>query len=169
MTEIIGKIYNLSLNKRQILRGWYVIISDTGTEYLVERSYSLSSNWYRNVYKIDGTLQDYLVTEEIREQFSRKNNSFYIGIGLVITSFLNIFLRKWLPLNFWFGHFNSTFDMARGAINIVLMILGVTIWSYGLLIYRRIHLQKVFPSLKKIGQIKSLSALIILDNKREFW
>lgn len=167
--EIEGEVYNLSLDKKHIFRGWYVVISKSGEEYLVQRSFSISSKWFRNVYKVEYRLDEYLITEKSKALSFRKNKSLYLGLGLAIASILNVFIRKWLPFDFWFGHVNATFDFAKGIGSLFVMLAGIVLWVYGTIIYRRYILKKAFPGLKRIGKIKSLNALILLHNKKEFW
>ena len=48
---IKGRCYNISLNGKKTFLGWFLIISDNGQEYLVERNGTMSYGCFRKVYQ----------------------------------------------------------------------------------------------------------------------
>ena len=48
---IKGRCYNISLNGKKAFLGWFLIISDNGQEYLVERNGTMSCGCFRKVYQ----------------------------------------------------------------------------------------------------------------------
>ena len=41
--RVKGQVFNITLNDRVVQKGWYLLVTDLGQEYLVQRNYSLSS------------------------------------------------------------------------------------------------------------------------------
>lgn len=160
--KINAESYNITLDRKKVFKGWYAIKSETGEEYLIERSFSLSSNWQRNLYKVDDSLDRYLITNDnIKSHFN------VMGIGIALA--LSALLRFFIPINVWFGQTNNTLNIITGLSNILLMITVVVVWIICVIQLRRLSIKRVFPSLRKVGKVTLTTPLQVLKNGQEFW
>lgn len=160
--KINAETYNITLDRKKVFKGWYAIKSETGEEYLIERSFSLSSNWQRNLYKVDDSLDRYLITNDnIKSQFN------VMGIGIALA--LSALLRFFIPINVWFGQTNNTLNIITGLSNILLMITVVVFWIICVIQLRRLSIKREFPSLRKVGKVTLTTPLQVLKNGQEFW
>ncbi|HFR3867680.1 TPA: hypothetical protein ACHWA6_001218 [Streptococcus suis] len=165
--NIKGKVYSFSRDGKRAVKGWFLIIEDDGKEYLVRRNFSLSSNWYRKVYRSNRSLKEYLISGEDYERLSQssKYQGWGIGLGIAIGAIIN----QIAPSNLFFGAINSSGDAMIGIKSIGTLIL-VTAVSFSLAsVIRKMRLERQLGSLVLIGKIKSKTALKVLTNGREFW
>lgn len=70
--RITGKIYNLSFKKNKILRGWNLIVTEDGEEYLLKRNWSLSPRMSQQCFRLDVSLANDIYTEIMYEN-AKKN------------------------------------------------------------------------------------------------
>lgn len=164
--NIIGNIYPITLNKKRIFKGWYAIKGDNGKYYLLERNFSISSNFKRNLYTADESISDLIVTEKQKSDLYNKESK--VGI-LGLTLIIAALARVVIPKDFIFGSNNSTGDYMIGLANIfsasAIVLLGIFIICF----YRKKQIKKFLPSLKKAGRVKLKTPLIKLKNGKEFW
>lgn len=159
---IKGKIFNFSLNNKDILKGWYLIITDNGTEYLVRRNYSMSCKNSYPIYKTNHSMHPYVMNY-------KSNTGFYLGSAL----FISAVLRALFPLELWFGENNIHINWINGGRNILILIISV-LFSFKLASwYRKMRLEsflkKKKAQLKFVGTIRSLEPLFITKQGGEFW
>lgn len=168
MEAIEGNIYHISLDNQTIFKGWYAIKDKMGNIYLLERHFSLSSNFWRNLYIADVSLENILTTDEQIKHHKQLKYSFRVGsIGLAIV--VGTLVSHILPRELFFGQFNSHFDIKVGFINVSLTLLVTLLSIYGLVWYRKFLIRRRFPNLRKIGRVKSLTPFLVLENGKEFW
>ena len=98
---IKGRCYNISLNGKKAFLGWFLIISDNGQEYLVERNGTMSCGCFRKVYQ--QTILSYRILN-----FLNKSNNLPAIAGTSIGLILARMLRKIIPLKFFLWANKST-------------------------------------------------------------
>ena len=159
---IKGKIFNFSLNNKGILKGWYLVITDNGTEYLVRRNYSMSCKNSYPIYKTDYSMHSYIMTY-------KSNTGFYLGSAL----FISAVLRGLIPLDLWFGENNIHINWINGGRNILILIISVFVSFKLTSWYRKMRLKSFLKTKKArlefVGTIRSLEPLFITKQGGEFW
>ncbi|MET3557907.1 hypothetical protein ABID29_001019 [Streptococcus rupicaprae] len=134
---IVGQVFNLSFNRKTPVRGWYLILTDEDEEYLVQRNFGFSSNFYRNIYKVDQSLKEYIVSEADYESIVQKRDSKGIGLGIAIA--LGALLRAIFPIQIWFGESNAQMNFTVGMTNILLTMLVLLSFYFCFCFYLRHH------------------------------
>lgn len=169
---IQGQVYNFSLNKssRKPVLGWYIIVTGTGEECLVKRNFSFSSNWSRQIYQTNISMQEFLISVDEYEAFYHKHGGFYgIGIGIALGSLLRLIT----PLEFWFGKYNENLSPLSGGIGVISMLIMTFLWLWLLSSFRKIKLMKMIKNkggyLSLIGKVKSQTPIKVLPTGMEFW
>lgn len=143
--QITGYVRNISFNKQKHrpFLGWYLIVTETGEEYLVRRDLSITSNWYRQVFQPTISLVDYIISDDEYHQFF-KNDFRGLGFGMILAAAM----RSVFPLNFWFGRVNIRFNIYQGLANILYVMAVFLIVVQVISLVRK---KKLAASLKKLG------------------
>ncbi|MBM7643747.1 hypothetical protein [Streptococcus loxodontisalivarius] len=168
MKKFSGKIYNLSLDGKHILRGWYFIKSQ-GEEYLVLRNYSGILDMKRKCYKTSIPLHSYKVTAKPQN----RRAPLLLFATLVGGNIGAKLLEKVIPFNIAFGEANRTFSVTQGFGNIIFDLIMVLVCLKVISIYRerKLHsfVTKHGGEMTYLGKIKSTRPLQFMTTGREFW
>lgn len=164
--SIKGRCYNFSLNGKKPLMGWFLIISDDGQEYLVQRNTKLSYHNYRKVYQANYSFKNNIAS-------AKNTNNLSSTIGLISGLALVRIFRKIIPLDLFFGPVNRPMNVGVGLTNIALLIFTVGLAMFFVNLYRKknleIFLNKRGHKLVKIGKIKPKTYMQKFSNGIEVW
>lgn len=163
---ITGEIYPITLDKKNIFKGWYAIRDSRGNYYLIERSFSLSSNFKRNLYVVNESIVDMIITEKQQLKINKKKRQQgIIGITIIVAAIVRLII----PKEYIFGNSNNTGNHWVGLFNIFVFLMTVLAGIFILYFYRKKRVERLLPSLKKIGRVRLITPLIKLKNGKEFW
>lgn len=165
--SIVGEPYNISVDHKRILKGWYIIITKKGEEYLVQRNLSLSSNAYRNVYQTTFSFKELLIKPK------KEKKAYFAMLAIFVGGLLARFLRVFLPVNMFFGDINMPVNVWVGISNVLILLLSTASYLLFLKFYRKKKLEKFLQqhesSLTYVGKIRSKSYFKKLSNGIEVW
>lgn len=85
--RVKGQVFNITLNDKVIQKGWYLIVTDLGQEYLVQRNYSLSSKSFFKIYQTEYPLCNHISDRGLNSNKRLTN----LGIAIVLSAFI-----RWL-------------------------------------------------------------------------
>ena len=94
-----GTCFNISLNGKRPLWGYFLLVTDQGEEFIIKRNSKIPFDRYRKVYQTSYSFKDQI--------FSKKapaNVSSLIGVPLGLL--LARTYRKILPMDLFFGKAN---------------------------------------------------------------
>ena len=161
-----GQCFNISLNGKRPLWGYFLLVTDQGEEFIVKRNSKIPFDRYRKVYQTSYSFKDQI--------FSKKapaNISSLIGVPLGLL--LVRAFRKILPMDLFFGKANLDLNVREGAINILLFLFAVmiTLWSVTIARYVQLkrYVKKNGAKLEVVGQIKPTEYLQKTSNGTEVW
>jgi len=163
--NIKGRVFNITLNDKTIQKGWYLIVTDTGKEYLVQRNCSLSIKMSFNIYQT----KYQFIRHTMEPRQNRVKN--YSTIGIVVL--LSAVTRMIIPIEFWFGPTNTGMNLYQGSLNLLILILTVFISFLYVFVYRKLklkfYLEKRKSFLKRIGRVRALTPLKTTKEGNSFW
>ena len=163
--NIKGRVFNITLNDKTIQKGWYLIVTDTGQEYLVQRNCSLSIKRSFNIYQT----KYQFIRHTMEPRQNRVKN--YSTVGIVVL--LSAVTRMIIPIEFWFGPTNTGMNLYQGSLNLLILILTVFISFLYVFVYRKLklkfYLEKRKSFLKRIGRVRALTPLKTTKEGNSFW
>ena len=113
--RVKGRVFNITLNDKVVQKGWYLIVTDLGQEYLVQRNYSLSSKSFFKIYQTEYPLCSHISDRGLHSNKRLTN----LGIAIVLSAFI-----RWLtPFELWLGPTNHTASLVQGSINVLILVL----------------------------------------------
>lgn len=160
-----GKIYNISLDRKKILRGWF-ILETPQKEYLVRQNSSIlgfkNFKIKRKIYETNIDLKALKVEgKELTQQSKENSRKNFIGIGIALV--LSALLRAIIPSEWIWGRVNLPISFVEGIENLFLFWILVLLSFLLLSFYRRKIIEKrlqVFNgSLTYIGKGYNKTAL----------
>lgn len=167
--QIKGDIYNLTLNQQSIIRGWNLIVSDDGEEYLMFRNLSLSSKLHRRIYQTDLPMIDYRVTKELPKDKGARAS--FLGIFAAVLS--GSVIRSMGLESYIFGASNIPVDffIAIRNLSVVVLVIALFLSMTAFLRFLRLKwfLSQKGHVLNYVGKIKPLSPYRQMPNGREYW
>ena len=163
---IKGRCYNISLNNKKPFLGWFLIISDNGQEYLVQRNGVLSWGSFRKVYQTDYSFIQHT-------EFFKKSNKLALFGGTSIGLILARLLKRIIPLYYFFGPVNRPMNIGTGLVNIAITFGAIVLSMLFVTCYRRKRLEfflnKKGCKLRLIGKARSKVPIKKLPNGIEVW
>ncbi|MBO1300406.1 MULTISPECIES: hypothetical protein [unclassified Enterococcus] len=171
-----GEIRNLSFDKKRVIPGWCLFISDDNEEYLIrQNNFMLGFKQYRvsrKIYQANISLYKFSISGlEMEKQIKKKSEKSYLGVAIGLP--LSNLVRDFIPQNWLWGKSNLPIDMLEGIINLFFFWLALAIclsvvsyWRKNKLIK---ELEKRGISLKRIGKGYALTPLIITQKKLKWW
>lgn len=87
--NINGTIYNLSFKKGKLFRGWNLIVTDDGHEYLMRRNLSLSFKHAYQLYQSTIRLNEYIYA---LDSYQKDKNSASLGAGAILWQYCLVLL-----------------------------------------------------------------------------
>lgn len=161
-----GQCFNISLNGKRPLWGYFLLVTDQGEEFIVKRNSKIPFDKYRKVYQTNHSFKDQI--------FSKKapaNVSSLIGVPLGLL--LARTFRKSLPMDLFFGKANLDLNVREGTINVFLFLFAVMITLWLVTIARYVQLKQFVKKngaeLALVGQIKPVEYLQKTANGTEVW
>ena len=139
--SIVGEPYNISLNHKRILKGWYIIITKQGEEYLVQRNLSLSSNVYRNVYQTTFSFKESIIKPK------KDKGTYFAILAIFVGGMLARFLRVFLPVNTFFGEINMPVNVWVGISNVLILLLSTVSYLLFFEILSQKEIGKIFTAI----------------------
>lgn len=163
--RVKGRVFNITLNDKVIQKGWYLIVTDLGQEYLVQRNYSLSSKSFFRIYQTEYSLYNHISDRGLNSNKRLTN----LGIAIVLSACI-----RWLtPFELWLGPTNHTASLVQGSINVLILVLVLFISFFWVSWYRKIKLKnflrKQNADLSYIGKVRSLTPLKTVKEGIGFW
>ena len=162
--RVKGQVFNITLNDKVVQKGWYLIVTDLGQEYLVQRNYSLSSKSFFKIYQTEYPLCNHISDRELNSNKRLTN----LGIAIVLSACI-----RWLtPFELWLGPTNHT-ALVQGSINVLILVLVLFISFFWVSWYRKIKLKNFLreqnADLSYIGKVRSLTPLKTVKEGIGFW
>ena len=161
-----GTCFNISLNGKRPLWGYFLLVTDQGEELIIKRNSKIPFDRYRKVYQTNHSFKDQI--------FSKKapaNISSLIGVPLGLL--LVRAFRKILPMYLFFGKVNFDLNVREGAINVLLFLFAIMITLWLVTIARYVQLKRYVKKngaeLALVGQIKPTEYLQKTANGAEVW
>ena len=163
--RVKGQVFNITLNDKVVQKGWYLIVTDLGQEYLVQRNYSLSSKRFFKIYQTEYSLCNHISDQGLNSNKRLTN----LGIAIVLSAFI-----RWLtPFELWLDPTNHVASLVQGSINISILVLVLFISFFLVSWYRKIKLRNFLrkrnADLIYIGRVRSLTPLKIVKEGIGFW
>ena len=161
-----GTCFNISLNGKRPLWGYFLLVTDQGEEFIIKRNSKIPFDRYRKVYQTNHSFKDQI--------FSKKapaNISSLIGVPLGLL--LARTFRKILPMDLFFGKANLDLNVREGVVNVLLFLLAVIVTLWLVSVARDIQLKRFVEKngaeLALVGQIKPVEYLQKTSNGTEVW
>ena len=163
--RVKGQVFNITLNDRVVQKGWYLIVTDLGQEYLVQRNYSLSSKRFFKIYQTEYSLYNHIADRGLNSTKRLTN----LGIAIMLSAFV-----RWLtPFELWLGPTNHAASLVQGSINISILVLVLFISFFLVSWYRKIKLKNFLrernADLRYTGKVRSLTPLKTVKEGIGFW
>lgn len=166
--RINGNIYNISSGKGKLCRGWNLIVTDDGHEYVMRRDFSASSKKYRKLYQTNVSLKG-----NIYEHGKPLKLSATAGISYISAVTLVPLIRALVPKEFLIGPGNIPVNVLVGIGNMLIVACSVSIFLSFVSFYRtwifKQWIQSMGGNLSYIGKIRSEFPYRIAPNGREYW
>ena len=161
-----GTCFNISLNGKRPLWGFFLLVTDQGEEFIIKRNSKIPFDRYRKVYQTTYSFKDKVFTKK-----APNNLSAVIGVPLGLL--LARTFRKILPTDLFFGKPNLDLNIREGAINVLLFLFAVMITLWLVTIARYVQLKRYVKKngveLALVGQIKPVEYLQKSANGTEVW
>ncbi|WP_368402636.1 hypothetical protein [Streptococcus parasanguinis] len=161
-----GTCFNISLNGKRPLWGFFLLVTDQGEEFIVKRNSKIPFDKYRKVYQTNHSFKDQIFLKK-----APNNLSAVIGVPLGLL--LARTFRKILPMDLFFGKPNLDLDVREGVVNVLLFLLAVIVTLWLVTIARYVQLkwfvEKNGAKLEVVGQIKPVEYLQKTANGTEVW
>ena len=161
-----GQCFNISLNGKRPLWGFFLLVTDQGEELIIKRNSKIPFDRYRKVYQTNHLFKDQI--------FSKKapaNISSLIGVPLGLL--LARTFRKILPMDLFFGKPNLDLDVREGVVNVLIFLLAVIVTLWLVTIARYVQLKRFVEKngaeLVLVGHIKPVDYLQKTSNGTEVW
>ena len=161
-----GQCFNISLNGKRPIWGYFLLVTDQGEEFIIKRNSKIPFDRYRKVYQTNHSFKDQIFSEK-----APANISSLIGVPLGLL--LVRAFRKILPMDFFFGKANFDLNVREGSINVLLFLFAVMITLWLVTIARYVQLKRFVENngaeLALVGQIKPVDYLQKTANGTEVW
>ncbi len=163
---IKGKCYNISLNGKTPLWGYYLFISENGDEYIIKRNSKIPFDRYRKVYKTKYSFKNNVFLQKVST-----NLSTLIGVPLGLL-FVRMF-RKIIPMDIFFGKPNLDLEIREGFTNVFLVLVAIIVTLWLVTVARYIQLKRFVEKngeqIELVGEIKALEYIQKSTNGTEVW
>ena len=161
-----GQCFNISLNGKRPIWGYFLLVTDQGEEFIVKRNSKIPFDKYRKVYQTNHSFKDQI--------FSKKAPAtIYSLIGVPLGLLLVRTFRKILPMDLFFGKANFDLNVREGAINVLLFLFAIMITLWLVTIARYVQLKRYVKKngadIELVGQIKPTEYLQKTANGIEVW
>lgn len=161
-----GTCFNISLNGKRALWGFFLLVTDQGEEFIIKRNSKIPFDRYRKVYQTTYSFKDKVFTKK-----APNNLSAVIGVPLGLL--LARTFRKILPMDLFFGKPNLDLDVREGVVNVLIFLLAVIVTLWLVTIARYVQLKRFVEKngaeLVLVGQIKPVEYLQKTANGTEVW
>ena len=161
-----GTCFNISLNGKKPLWGFFLLVTDQGEEFIIKRNSKIPFDRYRKVYQTTYSLKDQIFLKKAPANV-------YSLIGVPLDLLLARTFRKILPMDLLFGKPNLDLDVREGVVNVLLFLLAVIVALWLVTIARYIQLKRFVEKngakLVLVGQIKPVEYLQKTANGTEVW
>lgn len=161
-----GTCFNISLNGKKPLWGFFLLVTDQGGEFIIKRNSKIPFDRYRKVYQTTYSLKDQIFLKKAPANV-------YSLIGVPLGLLLARTFRKILPMDLFFGKLNLDLDVREGAMNVLLFLFAVIVTLWLVSVARDIQLKRFVEKngaeLVLVGQIKPVEYLQKTSNGTEVW
>ena len=161
-----GTFFNISLNGKKPLWGFFLLVTDQGEEFIIKRNSKIPFDRYRKVYQTTYSLKDQIFLKKAPANV-------YSLIGVPLGLLLARTFRKILPMDLFFGKLNLDLDVREGAMNVLLFLFAVIVTLWLVSVARDIQLKRFVEKngaeLVLVGQIKPVEYLQKTSNGTEVW
>ena len=161
-----GPCFNISLNGKKPLWGFFLLVTDQGEEFIIKRNSKIPFDRYRKVYQTTYSLKDQIFLKKAPANV-------YSLIGVPLGLLLARTFRKILPMDLFFGKLNLDLDVREGAMNVLLFLFAVIVTLWLVSVARDIQLKRFVEKngaeLVLVGQIKPVEYLQKTSNGTEVW
>ncbi|WP_049516356.1 hypothetical protein [Streptococcus parasanguinis] len=161
-----GTCFNISLNGKKPLWGFFLLVTDQGEEFIIKRNSKIPFDRYRKVYQTTYSLKDQIFLKKAPANV-------YSLIGVPLGLLLARTFRKILPMDLFFGKLNLDLDVREGAMNVLLFLFAVIVTLWLVSVARDIQLKRFVEKngaeLVLVGQIKPVEYLQKTSNGTEVW
>ena len=171
-----GEIRNLCFDKKRVISGWCLLISDNNEEYLIrQNNFMVGLKQYRvsrKIYQANISLCKFSISGlEMEKEIRKKLEKSYLGVAIGLP--LSNLVRNFIPQNWLWGKSNLPIDMLEGIINLLFFWLALVICLSVVSYWRKNRLKKELEkrgsSLKLIGKGYAITPLIITQKKLKWW
>ena len=161
-----GTCFNISLNGKRPLWGFFLLVTDQGEEFIIKRNSKIPFDRYRKVYQTNYSLKDQIFLK-------KEPANVYSLIGVPLGLLLARIFRKIRPMDLFFGKPNLELDVREGVVNVLMFLLAViiTLWlvSFARYVQLKRYVKKNGAELALVGQIKPVEYLQKTANGTEVW
>lgn len=165
LKHISAKIYSIESENGSVFRGWYLLVTTDGEEYVMRRHLGMSSRRYWRLYRSTIPLGDYIMAA-VDERKTLTNATFFGIVGGTIVTRL-------IPREYLLGPSNTPFSLVQALLN-VSIILFIAIIFVMLLSHLRDFRFKRFIArnggkLERIGDVRSAAPFRYMPSGKEYW
>lgn len=169
--NINGTIYNLSFKNGKLFRGWNLIVTDDGHEYLMRRNLSLSFKHAYQLYQSTIHLNEYIYT---LDSYQKDKKSASLGAGAIFVAVLSgPVIRSLTPLSLWLGSSNLPVNWLISIKNIVETLAVILLFFIIIAIYRMWRLKSIIQGkggqLHYIGKVQNLDPIKYTPHRKGIW
>lgn len=163
--NISASIHRLSLERKSVIRGWYLLVTPEGEEYVMRRHLGMSSRRYWKLYRSTIPLGDYIMATD-KEQ-GKQAHAIFFGIvgGTIVT--------RLIPREYLLGPSNIPFSLVQALLN-VSIILFISIVFVLLLTKVRDFRFKQFITrkggkLERVGDVRGETPFRYMPSGKGYW
>jgi hypothetical protein len=137
-----GTCFNISLNGKKPLWGFFLLVTDQGEEFIIKRNSKIPFDRYRKVYQTTYSLKDQIFLKKAPANV-------YSLIGVPLGLLLARTFRKILPMDLFFGKLNLDLDVREGAMNVLLFLFAVIVTLWLVSVARDIQLKRFVEKMEQ--------------------
>ncbi|HEM2824864.1 hypothetical protein HO419_10850 [Streptococcus suis] len=163
--NISASVHSLSLERKSVIRGWYLLVTPEGEEYVMRRHLGLSSRRYWELYRSSISLEDCILNTD-KERKKHVSATFFGIVGGAIVTRL-------IPSEYLLGSSNTPFSWMQALYNVSVLLLTVIVFVMLLSKFRDFRFKQFITrkggKLERIGDVRGATPLRYMPSGKGYW
>ena len=163
--NISASIHSLSLERKSVIRGWYILVTPEGEEYVMRRNLGLSSRRYWELYRSTIPLGDYILNTDNERKKHVSANFFEIVGGTIVT--------RLIPREYLLGPSNTPFSLVQALLNISIILFISVVFVLLLTKVRDFRFKQFITrkggKLERIGDVRGVAPFRYMPSGKGYW